>query len=400
MTKVSSPWWVVFLLFSGTFINAIDRASLSSAAPLLMKDLGLKEGAMGLALSAFFWFYMVANVPAGRLADRFGAKRTLSWAAGIWSIASALTGLAANLPGLILARVGVGVGEAASFPVNAKIVNNNFPVHKRGLAVAWYTAGLRLGFAVTPVLIAFLAKHCGWRVAFYMTGLGSLLWVVLWHFSYTDVAPARPVPAPVPALQLLRNRTFAGLVLCKFFQDYLFYLFVTWLPGYLALSRGFSVIKMGWYASLPWMAGFITQPLAGWFSDRLIRGGVSVTVSRKSVVVTMHCLAATAVVAGYVNDAMTAVWLLTFSVACESAATAILWTTCTDVSPPLAAGSLAGIMNSAGALAGILAPAVTGFLAQYSGGFQLPLLVGSVMVILAAAAMLFVVGKLEPIQLS
>jgi len=394
--KISSRWWIVFLLFSGTFINAVDRASLSSAAPFLMKEFGWDEAKMGIVLSAFFWFYMIMNIPAGRIADKYGAKPTLGWAAALWSVCSAGSGLAANFLHLVLARIGVGVGEAASFPVNAKIVNNNFQPHERGLAVGCYTSGLRLGFAVTPILIAWLIANWGWRFAFYATGLGSLAWVALWYFTYAETKPG-PAPARIPMRDLLRNRTVVGLVLCKFFQDYLFYLFVTWLPGYLVLSRGFSIIKMGWYASLPWVAGFIAQPLLGWVSDRLIHRGVSVTLSRKSIMISMHLLAASVIVAGYVHDAMTAVWLLTLSVACESVATSLLWTTCADVAPPLAAGSLAGIMNTAGALAGILAPAVTGYLAKSTGNFQLPLLVGGCMVILAAAVMLFVVGKLTPI---
>ncbi len=408
MHKNPSRWWIVFLLFSGTFINAIDRASLSSAAPILMKEFGLDEAKMGIALSSFFWFYLLMNIPAGRIADKYGPKLTLGWAAALWSVGSAFTGLATNFLHLILARVGVGVGESASFPVNAKIVNNNFPPHERGMAVGWYTSGLRLGFAVTPILMAWLIANWGWRVAFYATGFGSLAWVLLWYFTYAEMTPAplaknpdpEPAPAKTPLLALLRNRTVIGLLLCKFFQDYLFYLFVTWLPGYLVLSRGFSIIKMGWYASLPWIAGFIAQPLAGWISDRLIHRGISVTLSRKSIIIVMHLVAASVVVVGYVNDAMTAVWLLTLSVACESAATSILWTTCTDVAPRAAAGSLAGIMNTAGALAGILAPTVTGFLVKITGSFRLPLLVGGCMVILAAAAMWFVVEELTPIPIS
>lgn len=401
----SSRWLVVFLLFSGTFVNAIDRASLSSAAPLLMKDLGINEARMGIVLSAFFWFYLIMNIPAGKLADRYGAKPTLGWAAALWSVCSALTGSASSFPRLILARTGVGVGESASFPVNAKIVNNRFQSHERGLVVGWYTSGLRLGFAVTPILMTRLMAHWGWRSAFYITGLGSLLWVALWFFMYAESAPAASsalsVPDPsapkVRTLALLRHRTVLGLVLCKFFQDYLFYLFVTWLPGYLVLSRGFSVLKMGWLASLPWMAGFIAQPGVGWLSDRLIRRGLSVTLARKSIIISMHLLAVSVILAGYVDKAMTAVWLLTLSVACESAAAAILWTTCADVAPRLAAGSLAGVMNTAGALAGILAPAATGVLAQSTGGFQLPLMIGGLMAILAAAAMWFVVGELKTI---
>ena len=258
-------WWVVFLLFAGTFINAIDRASLSIAAPKMMTDLGIDAQLMGVALSAFFWFYMVMNIPAGGLADRYGAKRTLGWAAGVWSVCSALTGSATHFAHVLLARVGVGVGEAASFPVNARIVTNSFPVEARGMVVGCYTSGLRLGFAVTPVLMAWLMSRWSWRVAFYATGLGSLLWVVLWGVSYREIKaePDAGADAGIPWRELLRNRTVVGLVWCKFFQDYLFYLFVTWLPGYLIMGRGFTIMKMGWYASLPWIAGFFAQPLAG-----------------------------------------------------------------------------------------------------------------------------------------
>jgi len=395
-------WWVVFLLFAGTFINAIDRASLSTAAPNMMADLGIGPKMMGIALSAFFWFYMIMNIPAGGLADRYGAKRTLGWAAGFWSLCSALTGSATHFAHVLLARIGVGVGEAASFPVNARIVTNSFPVESRGTVVGCYTSGLRLGFAVTPVLMAWLMSRWSWRVAFYATGLGSLLWVVLWGVTYREIKTepeAGGADAGIPWLELLRNRTVLGLVCCKFFQDYLFYLFVTWLPGYLIMGRGFTIMKMGWYASLPWIAGLFAQPLVGAGSDWLIRRGVSATVSRKSIIIVLQLMAASVVAAGYAADAMAAVWLLTLSVACESASTALLWATCTDVAPPFAAGSLAGIMNTAGALAGILAPTVTGFFVQVTGSFQEALLIGSFMVVLAACAMGFIVGELKPLAI-
>jgi cyanate permease len=243
-------------------------------------------------------------------------------------------------------------------------------------------------------------------VRFSNTGVGhhrSLLWVVLWCFTYEEIKEQREAAgavAKIPWMELIRNRTVLGLVCCKFFQDYLFYLFVTWLPAYLIMGRGFTIMKMGWYASIPWIAGFVAQPIAGAGSDWLIRRGVSITISRKSFIIVLQLAAASVVAAGYVADVMTAVWLLTMSVACESASTSLLWATCTDVAPPFAAGSLAGIMNTAGALAGILAPTVTGFLVRVTGGFQQALLIGSCMVVLAAFSMWFVVGELKPIPIS
>jgi MFS family permease len=131
----------------------------------MMKELGVDAGLMGIALSAFFWCYLVMNIPAGGLADRYGTRRTLGWAASLWSVCSALTGSATHYLHIIPARIGVGAGEAASFPVNARLITNNFERQERGTAMGLYISGLRLGFAVTPVLMAWLISTWGWRRA-------------------------------------------------------------------------------------------------------------------------------------------------------------------------------------------------------------------------------------------
>jgi len=401
-TSAGQKVWIVFLLFSGTFINAVDRASLSAAAPTMIKDLGMDAAIMGVILSAFFWPYALLNIPAGTLSDKYGAKKILAWSAVIWSVCSAFTGMATSFYHVILARIGVGVGEAASFPVNAKVVNNTFPSEQRGTASGWYTAGLRLGFAACPLLMAYLLTHFGWRIAFYITGIGSLAWVALWYFTFRDPGAAKPgdpvkEPVKIPWKILLRNKTMLGLILCKFFQDYLFYMFVTWLPAYLIMFRGFTIMKMGTYDSLMWLAGFFAQPLMGFVSDFMIRKGCSVTFSRKIVIVVMQLMAASVISVGYIDDVMTAVWLLILAVACESASTSILWTTCAEVAPRKIAGSVAGLMNTAGAVAGTLAPLITGFVLQFTGSFQYALLFGGLMVIMAALSIWFVVGELKPI---
>ena len=253
-------WWIVFLLFTNTFINALDRASLSTAAPTIMAELGLDTATMGIALSAFFWCYLVMNIPAGGLADKYGAKRTLGWAAVLWSVCSALTGTATHYLHVVLARIGVGAGEAASFPVNARIITHNFRPQERGTATGLYISGLRLGFAVTPVLMALAISRWGWRFAFYATGLGSLLWVVLWLLTYKDMRSESVTASAAPKIpwrELVSNRTVLGLVLCKFFQDYLFYLFVTGCPPTSSRTAGSASCKWagthpcrGWRASL------------------------------------------------------------------------------------------------------------------------------------------------------
>ena len=396
-------WWLIFLLFTGTLINAIDRGSISTAAPSMMKELNIDATMMGVILSSFFWAYLVLNIPAGLIADRFGPKATLGWSAFLWSVFSALTGTATRFWHVVLFRIGVGAGEAAINPVNTKVVRANFSSAERGMAVGWYLSGFRLGFAAAPVIMAYLIQAYSWRHAFIITGAASLLWVVLWMFTYQEKAVADPTaaaPAKIPWRELLRHRNITGIVLCKFFQDYSFYLFVTWMPAYLIVERKMTLIKGSWYAAIPWIAAFFFQPMAGWFSDRLIRRGQTPTQARKSVIIAMNVLAAVIIFAPYTDSAKIAVALLTLSLAFESASSVILWTVCAEIAPGPAAASVAGIMNPAGALAGIIAPVVTGYLLTTTGKFEAALLVGGIMFVLVSLTMWLVVGKVETIRLS
>jgi ACS family glucarate transporter-like MFS transporter len=232
-----------------------------------------------------------------------------------------------------------------------------------------------------------------------------LLWCAFWYFGYKDVskqndAPgAPPAEPPIPWRILLAQRGTIGLVLAKFFQDYLLYLFVTWIPTYLVMSRGFSIMKMGIYASLPWIAGFIAQPLVGYLSDALIKNGLSVTQARKRVQVGLQICAAAVMGVGFIDSPMIAIYLLTFAVAAESGAGGLIWAFVTEVSPKNAVGSVGGIMNAGGALAGIIAPIATGFIVKFTGSFRIALAIGGVSLLLAACSVLFVVPELKPMEI-
>lgn len=394
-------WWILFLLFSGTFVTAIDRGSLGGASTTIMKEMNLNPKQMGYILAAFGWGYAALIVPAGALADRFGAKGTLGWFALTWSLASALSGAAMNRSQLVLCRIGVGFGEAAVNPVNTMIVKSRFPSSLRGTAVGIYLSAFRLGLAVAPVLMAWLIVRTSWRKAFYLTGAGSALWVGLWYFTFTEKrepANSRRLLPRVPWRLLLKHRNIQGLVLCKFFQDYAYYFFVTWLPAYLAMERGFGLMKSGLFASLPFLAAFLSQPLAGMASDWLIKCGWSRTAARKGPIVVLQLVAAVVVAAGYADSAILAMWLLSLSLACESAASAVLAAACAEVAPLGAAASASGLMNGAGALAACVCPIVTGELVYRSGNFHSALWAGGVMLLLGAFSMWFVVGTIDPIE--
>jgi ACS family glucarate transporter-like MFS transporter len=395
---------VVALLTFGTFINAVDRASLSVAVPSIIKDFGIDTATMGIALSAFFWAYALGNAPAGNLADRFGTKKVLGWSAAIWSLFSALTGFAQNVYQIMIVRFGVGVGEASSLPTNTKIIASNFPSHERGTAVAVSLTGIRIGNAVTPILMAFLIATWGWRTAFIITGLGSLLWCVFWYFGFKDLSDVKAKAAAVkekvkiPWKVVLTSRPLLGLTVVKFTQDFLQWLFLTWVPGYLVLGRGFSIITMGFYVSLAYATAAIAQPVVGWISDMLIKRGWSVNRARKTIQVILQVLSATIIITGYTDMIGVAMCFMVIAISAESICAGHMWTIISEVVPPKLVGSIGGLINSIGSVAGIISPIVTGIIVKVTGSFKLALLTGGCSILVAAVIIIFVVPELKILE--
>lgn len=398
---------LVFLLFSAMFVMGLDRSSLGVAAPVVMKELNIDPAQMGIALSAFFWTYTAFNLPAGSLADKIGVKKVLGWAVAIWSLSSAATGIMHGIIGIIAARLGVGVGEAAVFPSTTKLAAEKIPAHERGTAIGWYQAGARLGYAATPIVMGFLVAQYSWRLAFIITGLGSLLWCLIWYLWYkeekSDVSAQKSdIVKPkvkIPWVSLLTNRCVLGLFIAKFCGDYLYYMFLTWVPSYLVMERGFSVLKMGIYASLPFLVAFITQPMMGYVSDWLIKKGFSNTVARKGVLVGAQVCASTIMAVGFVDDPMIAIAILTLNIAAGSTIGGMMFTIASEIAPAGMAGTVTGSMNTVGAIAGILAPTITGFIVKTTGTFQLALAVSGCLLVFAACTVLFIIPAIKPINL-
>jgi ACS family glucarate transporter-like MFS transporter len=186
----------------------------------------------------------------------------------------------------------------------------------------------------------------------------------------------------------------------KFCQDYIYIVFVTWVPSYLVMERHFTILKMGIYAAIPWFVGFFSQPAMGHFSDWLIRNGVSTTKARKYCLVGCQLCGALVVAVGFIDDPMMAVFLLTLNIAAESSAAGITWTILAEVSPSNMGGSVPGAINTIGSLSGIFAPTITGFIFKFTGSFRAALAIAGLGQLLSAAILLFIVPQIKPIQLA
>src|SRR5581483_3768864 len=177
-------WFMVAMCFFGLTINYVDRSNLSVALPKMKTALHLGPSAEGVVLAAFFASYAVFQLPAGKAVDRFGEKIVNAVTVAWWAVFTALTAATQNFAQLILARLGLGAGEAGGYPSSAKAVSLWFPTRERALATSIYDSGARMGTAVALPIVAALIAWLGWRGSFIVTGALGLVWVLFWLIYY------------------------------------------------------------------------------------------------------------------------------------------------------------------------------------------------------------------------
>lgn len=405
-------WWLMALLITGMLIAYAHRGALSVAAPSMMKELHLTEAELGLLLSAFFLSYSLMQVPAGWLVDRLGVRR--AYAAGFlfWSAASVLTGFMRSLPGLAFARVLVGAGQSVTFPASARAVANWFQNKERGLVTAGYLTGVRMGQALVSAAGGYFLYYYDWKLFFIIISLLPALWLLPWQRflrrqeTQTEAAPAPAVSnvrlkkslSFVESFALLRERTVFGIFLGFFAYDYAWFVYINWLPGYLALERKFTPKEMGIYSAVPYLSMSVIILLAGASSDYLIRRGYSEVRVRKAFIVAGLLFGCLIVPAGLVGDKMTAVWLLTISLSGLGLCSPNTWTLTQAVCPKHLVGTVTGIQNFGGNLGGFIAPALTGYIAHRTNSFSLALSITGALLVVGIFSYVFLIGRGAPVE--
>jgi MFS transporter, ACS family, D-galactonate transporter len=403
-------WWLMILLITAMLICYGHRGALSIAAPFIIEDLGLSEQGMGILLSAFFWMYAFMQMPMGWLVDRFGVRRAYALGFLFWSVSSILTGLAKNLTMLISLRVSLGIGQAVAFPASARAVANWFQERERGTVTGLYLAGVRYGTALINVVGAWFLSKYDWRLFFLVIGTIPLIWLFpwTWFLGKWEVkhAPAGSAEQVQPqgtsflkSISLLKNRSIFGIFLGFFAYDYAWFVYVAWLPSYLKRERNFTTAEMGIYSALPYLTMSVIILISGILSDWFVRRGYEETMVRKIFIVTGLFIGCLIVPAGMVEDKMTAVWLLTISLGGIGIASPNTWTLTQAVCDKKIVGTVSGIQNFGGNLGGILAPALTGFIAFRTGSFALALgLTGVVLIVGIIAYLTLITGKMEEVD--
>jgi MFS family permease len=386
-------------MFVASFINYLDRATISVALPLISLDLRLGPEMKGWILAAFFTSYAVMQIPVGWWSDQLNLKWLYAGLFSVWSLACGFTGFVESLGVLILARVILGIGESIYYPGGSKIVSLLFAPSDRGFPSGFFDSGTRWGIALGTPLIAALIARYGWRRMFMLVGFSALAWIIPWLI----VAPANlRSPAaeniPSPARRRRRitfNRNLLGMALGYFCFDYYWYLYVTWLPDYLFNVRHLTLLRAGFYAGLPYLVFGLSTPLGGWISDALIHRGFDVTRTRKTMLsIGFLCgiMLIPAVRATTAEDALGFLVAGSFAGLCGGNMGAIIQT----CAPPDEVGLWSGFNNFFGNIGGILAPVITGSLILRTGSFFAAFVLAAGILAAGIVAYVFIVGEVVP----
>jgi len=403
----------LFLLCLMYLITYLDRVSMAITAPLIVKEFGFDDKTMGIILSAFVWSYAAFQVPGGWLGDRFGPRKVLSTIMTYRTIIAFLTSRAFGFFSFCGVRFSLGVGEAGAFPTATRGMQMWYPRDERGLVQGVSHAASRLGGALGPLVAVALMIRYGWRSVFYVIGILSLLWAILYarvyrnmpeedhHVSHEELARIRGLDAngeikkanvtkrpKVPWSVLLSHGNMWGIMCAYAAYIYSLWFFLSWLPSYLIKYRHFTLIKTGWFAAMPLGAGVLGDAFGGWVTDTLYLKTNNLKLSRRSVAITamLGCGTFTMFAALSANP-YTTVYCLTAAMFFLEMNIGPAWAVPMDVGGEFS-GTVSGMMNMGGQFVGALSPIVFGLLVS-KGAWVAPFAVSAGLLFIGAAIWAF-----------
>jgi ACS family glucarate transporter-like MFS transporter len=394
-------WRVVSLVAVVAGLTFFDRLNLGIVAKNVEEEFHFNPQTMGWVLGAFSLGYALFHIPAGWLADRFGARRVLAGAVAWFSVFTALTTIAPRLPILsglgaawafVITRFLMGAGESAAMPVGNKMMGHWLGPGERGLGTSIFLGGVGVAGIGAPILITRLATDFGWKAPFLALGVAGLL-VAFACYSYVTDRPeqnprvnaselaliaggagadAKASPGKFPPKKgvawgkVLSSPSMWGLMVSHFCLVYPVYIFLTWFYIYLVNVRGVTVSKAGFWGSAPFVANVLLVPLWGWLSDRASHRLGKRNGRRITVWLGVAGSALLLLTGSHTANNTAALTQLALAAGLNFAASAVLYTTCTDIASKTG-GSVTGIMATFGSLGGSASPVVTAAIANKLG---------------------------------
>jgi ACS family D-galactonate transporter-like MFS transporter len=397
------------------FIAYIDRVNISIVAPFLKQEMALTPTQLGLVFSAFAYPYAAMQILGGWFADKFGPRLVLAVLSVVWALATILCGFSWGLWSLIMFRILLGIGEGGAFPAATRSFSFWMPAAERGFAQGITHSFARLGGAVTPPLVLAIVAMYGWRQSFIVLGVLSLVWSALFvvlfrntplehkwvkpdelkEIGFNSAEMKKAATGKTPWKQMIKRMWLVTFV--DFCYGWSLWVFLTWLPSYLKDARGYDMKQLALFTALPLLAGVVGDTLGGVISDFIYKRTGNLKLARRALLVIGLGGALLFIMpAIYTKTALTAVILLAASFFFLELTNAVLWSLPLDIAGKYA-GTAGGMMNTGFGVAGMISPAVFGFLIQTTGSYEVPFLISGGLLAVAVICSLWIdpTNKLE-----
>jgi len=394
-------WIVCGILFLAVVISYIDRLVISVLKPTLAAQYNWSE--TGYADMAF-WFqavYGIAFLISGRIIDRIGAKAGYTFAMAIWTAGHMMHALFTSTTGMIFARLPLAMGEAATYPAALVAANSWFPKKERALAIGVLNAGANVGAIVTPLIVPAIALAWGWRAAFIITGLFSVVWLAVWLLFYrkprdhkltsaaevawieSDATIEEPTNK-VSILRMLKYRQTWAYMCGRFLIDPVWWTFLFWLPAFFAKQFDVKLSGFGPPLVAIYLLADVGSIFGGWRSSSYLKRGWHIDKARKTAMLIMAFTVLPVAAVTFMPNMWWAVLLIGLACAGHQGFSTNLFTIPGDLYPHYASGTVAGLGGLAGACGGMLMAKFAGIILQTTGGNYTPIfVVSSVMYLLA-----------------
>ncbi|WP_241735994.1 MFS transporter [Caulobacter sp. RHG1] len=414
-------WVIIGLIAVATVVNYIDRNALAVMWPEIASEIGATKQDYALLVTIFMLFYALGQFVFGKLFDAIGVRLGFALSIGFWSISIMLHALASSILSFSIFRAMLGVSEAGAWPGAVKANAEWFPAKERALAQGIFNAGASVGAIISAPLIALIFLWLGWKGTFLMVGVLGFLWLLPWLVIYRAGPDRHPwvsdaervlildkptahatdealAPVYVPTVkQLLSHRQSWGVILSRFFLDPIWWLFVSWLPIYLAETFKFDIKQIGIFAWVPYVGAMIGSMVGGWLSGQLIKSGRSPGMARKLTVtlgglIMIPCLIA----APFMTDPTLAVLVIAGVLLGFQIAIGNIQTIPGDLFDGRSVGSLAGIGGMAAVAGTLITTWLVPVMTKVSYG-PIFILVAA-LVPLSILSLWFVTGRIAPVQ--
>ena len=408
---------MVAMLCATATASYLCRVNISTAGALLMKDYDLSQAAMGRIFSGFLLGYALFQVPAGILADKWGAKRVLALACWLWvgttSVLAVIgwgpfqTSVSAIIIAIVIIRLILGIAESPTFPAAAQGVSKWIYPAFQGRANGIVIASIGIGSAIAPPLISSIMIQWGWRVAMLVSAVPALVIAILWisvkEPAHVNNGPENKAEIPknqgVDKKSSLWKKSFILLTVSYTLQGYVGYIFVSWFYLYLVQERHFDLLSGAWMSSLPWILSIISIPLGGIISDKLSVGFSGPIWGRRIIPMSGLILSGILISLGaHTGSAVIAAISLAFATAFILCSESPFWTMMINISRERS-GMAGGIMNMGSNMGGIISPSLTPILAGYLG-WENALHIASGLAVIAALLWLGVRPGLKQINIT